>query len=704
MKLCVFDIEGDGLNPTKIWCLSAAIYSEGEWRVKSTTDYDQMRKFLLGTDIIVGHNITRWDVPNLERLLGIEIKASVVDTLALSWYLYPDKLIHGLEEWGEYFGVPKPKIDDWFNLTVEEYIHRCEEDVKINCKLWDKQFKHLVRIYESEEEAWRFIKYLSFKMDCAKEAERSRWKLDIPRCEEALAMLELEKEDKSELLKKAMPFVEKKKFMHKPETLYKKGKTFNRPKNLFKANGSLSSAGVKWKDTLKYVNGTDEGFEDIESVYVPSKELTVQGLKWVDLLEAMSLPEDHEEPIEYIHKIEEPNPSSNTQIKNWLEGLGWIPETFSFKREPDGSTRKIPQVRKEEGGEKVLCDSVKELFEKEPALENLEGLTVISHRIGILKGFLENVDDDGYIQAQIQGLTNTLRFKHKIVVNLPSVGKPYGEIIRGVLIAPEGYELCGSDMSSLEDRTKQHYMWDYDPEYVKEMMTPDFDPHLDLAVVAGFLTNEEAQEHKDGVKKHSFERSKAKTANYACVYGAVGSTVARGAGMTNEEGDALVEKYWERNWSVKELAKDIKIKLFRRMNGKLVYEIYTGRDLLPDPSDDYYESMNKRNIASEAEEMWLFNPVSKFWYSLRYPKDIFSTLNQGTGVYCFDIWIYNFRKERPQLTGQMHDEVILTVKKGEREKIKKLLKKAIAKTNRQLKMNRELDIDVQFGDNYAEIH
>ena len=28
-------------------------------------------------------------------------------------------------------------------------------------------------------------------------------------------------------------------------------------------------------------------------------------------------------------------------------------------------------------------------------------------------------------------------------------------------------------------------------------------------------------------------------------------------------------------------------------------------------------------------QMWLYNPVSKFWYSLRQPKDKFSTLNQG---------------------------------------------------------------------------
>jgi DNA polymerase I-like protein with 3'-5' exonuclease and polymerase domains len=52
----------------------------------------------------------------------------------------------------------------------------------------------------------------------------------------------------------------------------------------------------------------------------------------------------------------------------------------------------------------------------------------------------------------------------------------------------------------------------------------------------------------------------------------------------------------------------------------------------------------------------------------------------------------------------MHDEVILTVKKGNREVAEKMLKEAIDLTNKQLKLNRDLDVDVQFGNSYAEIH
>ena len=48
-------------------------------------------------------------------------------------------------------------------------------------------------------------------------------------------------------------------------------------------------------------------------------------------------------------------------------------------------------------------------------------------------------------------------------------------------------------MSSLEDTTKQHYMYFFDLEYVTQMRVPGFDPHLDVAVLSGLLTEEEKQ-------------------------------------------------------------------------------------------------------------------------------------------------------------------------------------------------------------------
>lgn len=612
----IFDVEADGLQPTKIHCLCV---SGEKIDVKATSNYEKIRKFFTEADVLVGHNIIRYDVPHIERLLGITIKAKLVDTLALSWYLEPERLRHGLAEWGEEFGVPKPKVDDWFNQPLAVYIHRCTEDVKINTKLWLRFWKHLNKLYATEEEAWAFIDYLMFKMDCAREQERSRWRLDVERCEVAVRDLSRDKDQKTEELRAAMPKV-------------KVTVTRTRPAKPFKKDGSTSSTGAKWFSLLRKHN----------------------------------LPEDYTGTIEEILREVEGNPGSSTQIKDWLSSLGWKPVTFKFARDKEtGDVRKIPQVNAEHGA--GICDSVKLLYGVEPKLELLDGLGVISHRLSILRGFLD-ANRGGYIQAQIQGLTNTLRFKHKTAVNLPKANKPYGDIIRGCLIADDGYELCGSDMASLEDRLKQHYIYPHDPDYVNEMNRENYDPHLSLALLAGSISLEAMEAYLNGTDKSIKPiRDIFKNGNYACQYGAGPARLALTANISLTEAKKVWEAYWKKNWAIKEVAKEQTV---RTVNG----------------------------------QMWLLNPINKFWYSLRFEKDIFSTLVQGSASYVFDLWVQVFRSKRPQLTAQFHDEVVIQVKQGFREQATKLLQNAIEQVNLSLNLNRRLDIDVQFGNNYAAIH
>ena len=620
----VFDIECDGLKPTKIHCISV-----NAGKLRSTSSYDNMRSFFLKAKVLVGHNIIRFDIPAVERLLGIKITAKLVDTLALSWYLEPDRLKHGLAEWGEDFGIPKPVVEDWEDQPIEVYINRCEQDALINTKLWQRQWKHLLKLYGSEEEAWRLIDYLTFKMKCAADQEHHRWKLDVDRCRTVVDKLTAEKEVKLEELAAAMPKVPVKASKAKPAKLYLKGKL---------------------------------------------NTLSVAGESWFALLRKQGLPEDYEGVVEYVKDWKEPNPGSTDQVKAWLYGLGWVPTTFQYKRDKiTGDVRKIPQVQQDKTKGPGLCGSVKLLYEEEPKLEVLDGLSILTHRISVLNGFLDNVDDDGYVRAEVQGLTNTLRFKHRVVVNVPGIDKPYGLDIRGCLVAPEGYELCGSDMSSLEDRTKQHYMWEYDPEYVMEMMTPDFDPHLNLAEFAKELTREKVLAYKTGqLSEEQMKLVKAirhtyKQVNYAGVYGAGAATMSRTAGCSLQKAEKLLEAYWKRNWSVKKIAEDQIVKV----------------------------CMGQK---------WLYNPVSMLWYSLRHEKDRFSTLNQGTGVWCFDKWVELVKKDGPPIIGQFHDEIIALVKKGHREKVTAHLKFAMKQLNEMLMLNRELDCSVDFGNNYSEIH
>ena len=100
--------------------------------------------------------------------------------------------------------------------------------------------------------------------------------------------------------------------------------------------------------------------------------------------------------------------------------------------------------------------------------------------------------------------------------------------------------------------------------------------------------------------------------------------------------------------------------------------------------------------------MWLKNPVSGLYYSLRYDKDKWSTTAQSSGVYCFDQWVFFARKLGVQITFQAHDEVVVVTKDVEGDSLK--LKKAIEMTNDKLQLNVPLGIDLQVGKTYGDVH
>ena len=613
--MTVFDIETDGLleEATKIHVLS---WMDENGVVQHTHDQFNMAVFFTQAKTLVGHNIIRFDIPVVEKLLGIKVKAKLVDTLALSWYLNHDRPRHGLEGYGEDYGIPKPQIKDWNNLTPEEYAHRCNEDVKINAKLYKDLSAQLEWLYQDQTERESFVQYLSFKMDCARQQEALGWKLDVAKAQSHYEELQSLKEEKIEQLAEAMP----------KNKVYKK---VEKPTRMTKADGSL----------------------------------TVYGERWMALLRAGGHPSTTVGPIQVLDKEERANPNSNNQVKEWLQALGWQPATFKYHRNPDGSERTVEQVR--DGSE--LCESVKLLIDKNPSVGILDGLSVINHRLGVFKGFLD-CHKDGWLKAEIAGFTNTLRFKHyKPLVNLPGVDKPWGAEIRGCLTAPEGFVLCGADMTSLEDTTKRHYMQPLDPEYVAEMSREGFDPHLDLAKHAGAITQADIDKHNLGEISLKALRKNYKVVNYSATYGVGATKLSRTTGLSVKESKKLLNAFWDRNWAIPKLADSM---YPREKNGK----------------------------------KWLKNPVSGYYHSLRSDKDKFSTLNQSTGVFCFDNWVALCRRNGVQTIGQFHDEIIALVADGQQEQTKQVMEKAIATLNDKLKLNVPLGVDAQFGTNYAEIH
>lgn len=657
MKFRVFDTEGVGLNAsaTKLHNLC---YTEDGKNFSYTTSYEEMVEWLSEPNVLwVGHYAVGHDMPAIKAVLEHNMSYQQFwDTMSGSWFLYPSRGSHGLEAIGREHGIKKVEVKEhqWVEGDPELMKERVIEDVKINWAEFQKQSKRLCEIYGTEdvnEDVLRFIRYLSFKIDCMREQEANPLVVDLEKAQSHYNELEALKLEKTEALRKVMPKVPICSYKKKPE-----------PERMFNNDGAQSA----W------------------------------ARKWYQLLKEQHLPSTTEGVVTVIEGYEDGNPNSPSQVKEWLYSLGWKPCTYKFDRnKKTGEEKKIEQVRYSSPSDPrkgMLTDSVLKLKAKEQGIEHLEGLTVASHRMSIFKGFLEsatvetwtNYPEDcdslepkyGHVVAGAGGYTNTLRFKHRApIVNLPKVGSAWGEEIRGCIVAPEGYTVCGADVVSLEDNTKRHYMKPLDPEYVESMDVEGFDPHMKLLVIAGKITEEDYKffvttedTSSDRYKNLKAMRSPAKVTNYSSLYGVGATKLAREAGMTVKEAEALIKAFWDMNWSIKQVAKEAYVRT------------------LKDGS------------------MYVKNPVSGFFYSLRNDRDTWSTLNQGTGVFVFDLWMMKCRQKGIKLSMTYHDEVLFYVKEGEQEDVSKKLKDSMNEVNESLKLNVNIEADIQYGPNYSSVH
>lgn len=163
-------------------------------------------------------------------------------------------------------------------------------------------------------------------------------------------------------------------------------------------------------------------------------------------------------------------------------------------------------------------------------------------------------------------------------------------------------------------------------------------------------------------------RHSAKTTNYSALYGVGKLKLSRESGMPIKRAETLLKAFWEMNWAITAVSKQAYIKT------------------LKDGS------------------MWVKNPVSGFYYSLRFEKDVWSTLNQGTGVYIFDNWLLRVRKKGVIVPYEYHDELMaFTTEEGKGE-LQSKLEEAMMEVNKALKLNVDVGVDVQFGGDYAEVH
>lgn len=631
----VFDLETNALELEDVDRITMFVYAfkkNGEWQTRSTTNYDEMRKFFNHKSIKAGHNILRYDLPVAKKILGIEYDyRDYVDTLGASWTLYPKRIEHGIGSWGKEFGVEKPHIENFENVSEEEIRHRCTEDVVINCKLVDKIEVDLNSLYGNTH--WHvYLRYLGFKLHT--ETLHNQWQLsiDFDRVEKFKGILQPMFDAKKKDIEQYM----------NPVPIYAKKK---KPTTLYKKDGSLSVAGEGWKK----------------------------------LTEENNLPLEYEGEIKTVVNYKEPNAGSPVQLKVWLDSLGWKPLIYKKSiSKVTGKENKAAQIYIDgDDNEKVLCHSVLEI--DHPAIESLNDLGVIKHRLGLLKSF-EEESVKGKAPFHLGGLTNTLRMKHsKPLANLPKPKKKFGEMIRGCLTCEEGYLICDSDLESLENMIKYDLIHDMNPEKVAKALKKGYDSHIETAVASGLMSaedakwylaqkNEEYKQDEEKFKSLGVIRDKAKSTSYSAQYGVGAKTLSIRLKVKQSVAKALLDGYWRENAELKAVEKTFQIK----------------------------ESLGI---------MWVKNPYNKFWYELRHIKDILSTIIQSAGDFICFLWTKkSVEKIKEGLALVYHDQQNYIITEDRREFVAEKLQEAINDVNKALKLKVPMRISISFGSHFDKVH
>lgn len=155
MSQAVFDIECNNLIPelvTKVWCLVIKDLETNEI-FKYGPDSIEVGVRRLGTyNLLIGHNVISYDLPVLSYLFSFHPIPETIDTLILSRLLNPDRIVpfgwkgtwepHSLKAWGMRLDMPKVEWNKW-DVWDEGMLHRCEQDVLINEKLYKVLYEEL---------------------------------------------------------------------------------------------------------------------------------------------------------------------------------------------------------------------------------------------------------------------------------------------------------------------------------------------------------------------------------------------------------------------------------------------------------------------------------------------------------------------------------------------------------------------------------
>ena len=445
MQTLIFDIETNAIDNfatleglKEILCISTLNPSSGIIESYSGDGVEEGLRSLELADVIVGHNIVKFDIPAIQVLYpDWEPQGLVRDTLLLS-RLFDTNLMeqdnkkgrvsrrllgnHSLKAWGQRLGEHKGdygSTDEAFNEWSQELEDYCEQDVRVTSLLY-------TRFSNNPAYDKRCVQLEHDFAAVIRKQELNGFGFDSERAKELHADLlgrRLELQDSLSTLFEPREVVMKTpQYYQDPETDMKYDKKGDAPQ---KIRCRLAAGPPKVK-------------------VIPF------------------------------------NPNSRDQIANGLiDKYGWKPAS----RTPTGQ----PKVDETTLG--ALDYPEAKIFAE---------YLMLGKRLGQLSDGKEawlKVEKDGRIHGEVVtngAVTGRCTHRKPNLAQVPSIHAPYGEECRSLFIPSPGYTLLGVDASGLELRCLAHYMGRHDKgEYAKVILEGDI--HTTNQEAAGLETRNQAK-------------------------------------------------------------------------------------------------------------------------------------------------------------------------------------------------------------------
>jgi len=342
--------------------------------------------------------------------------------------------------------------------------------------------------------------------------------------------------------------------------------------------------------------------------------------------------------------------TSPIQVKEFLLGQGWVPDSFTAKGSPQLTESSYPTIK----------NGVGQLIAKRAVLKHRAGILFgVRKKDSKLTGWLNSTREDGRLEAgAMTNGTNTGRKMHRGLVNVP---QPTDELwesriqLRSLIVCPEDKLFMGIDADSLEAMIEAHCCLPYPNgvEYSK-------------ALTSGKL-------HDDNATMLGVSRKIAKGFKYAVSYGAQPKKLSEVVGCSETKAKRLFNAFWDNNTALDGFKKAI-TKYWKKNGSK------------------YIKGIDGRKLTARSEH----SLVNLYFQST-------GSIAVKVAMLFMDKWARQ-RGLKSQQVMDFHDEYTYELYPEEKEIIMELAEKSFVQASEWLELRVTVTGTPAIGKDWEEIH